>query len=75
MVRRRVKSSTLPVDARDADHVALAELVLDQDQRAVEVVLDQALGPEPDGDADDAEPGDRGTDVEPDALEHHQDRR
>ena len=33
------------VDAGEADHVALAELVLDQDQGAVEVVADEASGP------------------------------
>ena len=42
-------------DAGDRDDVALAELVLDEDQRAVEVVADEALGAEADGDADDAE--------------------
>ena len=57
----------------DPDDVALGELVLDQDERAVEVVADEALGPEPDGDADDAEAGDGRPDVEPELAEDHQD--
>ena len=52
-------------DAGDRDDVAPAELVLDEDQAAVQVVADEALGPEADGDADDAEAGDGRADVEP----------
>ena len=51
-------------DAGDADDVALGELVLDEDQGAVEVVADEALGAEADRDADDPEPGDGRPDVE-----------
>src|SRR5262249_11507446 len=39
---------------QDLDHVTLAELVLDQEDEAGEVVLDQALGAEPDRHARDA---------------------
>src|SRR6185437_4965365 len=53
-----------PGDAGDRDDIALAVLVLDEDQRAVEVVADEALRAEPDRDADDAEPRDGGADVE-----------
>ena len=59
-----MKSSTVPRDPADADDVALRVLVLDEDQRAVEVVADHALGAEADRDADDAEAGDGGPDVE-----------
>ena len=41
---------------------------------AVEVVADEELGAEPDGDADDAEPGDGRPDVEPELAEDHQAR-
>ena len=58
--------------AGDPDDVALAELVLDEDERAVEVVADEVLGAEPDGDPDDAEAGDRRTDVEAELAEDHQ---
>src|SRR5213078_849769 len=40
--------------ARDLDHVAFAHLIVEQDEKAVEVVLDQALRAEADGDAGDA---------------------
>ena len=69
VVRRRVKSSTVPDTPGDPDDVALGELVLDEDQRAVQVVADEALGPEPDGDPDDAEARDRRPDVEPELAE------
>ena len=52
-------------DAGHADDVALGELVLDEDERAVEVVAHERLRAEPDRDADDAEAGHRRTDVEP----------
>ena len=58
-------------DPGDRDDVALAVLVLDQDQRAVEVVVDEALGAEADGDPDDAEPGDGRPDVEVEGAEDH----
>ena len=51
--------------AGQAHDVALGELVLDEDERAVEVVADERLRPEADRDADDAEPGDGRPDVEP----------
>jgi hypothetical protein len=40
--------------ARDLDHVAFAHLVVEQEEEAVEVVLDQALRAEADRDAGDA---------------------
>ena len=55
VVRRRLKSSTAPLTPADRDDVALAVLVLDEDQGAVEVVPDEALRAEADGDPDDAE--------------------
>ena len=61
--------------AGDRHHVALAELVLDEDQAAVEVVADEALGAEADRDPDDAEAGDRGTDVDPDRRRGSSGRR
>ena len=60
--------------AGDRDHVAAAELVLDEDQAAVEVVADEALGAEPDRDADDAEPRDRRADVQAERAQDHQQR-
>src|SRR3712207_5366563 len=63
-----------PAHPRDRHHVALAELVLHEDQRAGEVVPDQALGAEADRDPDDAEPGDRGSDVEAQLAEDHDQR-
>ena len=61
----------------DRDDVALAELVLDEDERAVEVVADEALRAEPDGDPDDAEARDGRPDVEAELAQDHQrgDRR
>ena len=61
-------------DAGDRHHVALAVLVLDQDQGAVQIVADEALGAEPDGDPDNAQAGDRRSDVEIERAEDH-DRR
>ncbi len=61
------------LDAGDLDHVALAVLVLHQDHRAVEVVLDQALGAESDGDADDAEAGHGGPDIDAEDAQDRQD--
>ncbi len=58
----------------DADHVALAVLVLDQDQSPVEVILDQALRPEPHGDPDHPETRHRRADVKPKLAQHHQPR-
>ena len=58
--------------AGQAHDVALAELVLDEDERAVEVVADERLGAEADGDADDAEPGDGRPDVEAELVQDHQ---
>src|SRR6185369_7870958 len=58
-------------DPRDRDDIALAVLVLDEDQGPVQVVPDEALGAEPDGDPDDAEPGHGGTDVEIERAEDH----
>ena len=72
VVRRSVKSSTVPATPADAHDVALGELVLDEDVRPVQVVADHALGPEPDGDADDAEPGDGRADVDAQLAEDHQ---
>src|SRR4029079_3812240 len=59
-------------DSGDPDHVTLAELVLDEDQGAVEVVADELLGAEADGDAHDAEPGNRRPDVEVEATQDHE---
>ena len=61
-----------PFDARDAHDVAPGELVLDQDQRAVEVVADEELRPEADRDPDDAETRDGRPDVEAELPEDHQ---
>ena len=72
VVRRSVKSSTVPETPATRMTSPLRELVLDQDERPVEVVADEDLGPEPDGDADDAEPGDRRPDVEAELAEDHQ---
>lgn len=43
--------------AGDVDHVAVPDLVLEQQEKAGEVVLDQALGAEADGNAGDARGG------------------
>ena len=59
-------------DAGHADHVAFGELVLDEDERAVEVVAHERLRTEPDRQADHAEARHRRTDVEPELPEHHQ---
>ena len=75
VVRRRLKSSTVPLTPAIVDDVALAELVLDEDERAVQIVLDEALRPEPDGDPDDAEAGDGRPDVEPELAQDHERRR
>src|SRR5439155_3751508 len=53
-----------PGDAGDPHDVPAAELVLDEDERAVEVVLHEALRPEADRHADAAQPGDRRPDLE-----------
>ena len=60
------------VDAGQAHDVALGELVLEEDQGAVEVVADQRLGPEADRDAEDPEARDRRPDIEAELSEHHQ---
>ena len=57
--------------AGDPDDVALRELVLDEDEDAVEEVLDEALGAEADGDADDPEARDRRPDVDAELAEDH----
>ena len=75
VVRRRLKSSTVPATPAMRDDVALAVLVLDEDQRAVEVVADEDLGPEPDRDADDPEAGDGRPDVEPERAAGSSGRR
>ena len=74
VVRRRLKSSTVPGHAGDPDDVTLGELVLDQDQRPVEVVAHERLGAEADGDADDAEAGDGRPDIEAELADHHERR-
>ena len=61
-----------PLDARDAHDVAPGELVLDQDERAVEVVADEELRPEADRDPDHAETRDGRPDVESELTEDHQ---
>ena len=48
------------------------ELVLDEDQRTREVVADEALRAESDGDADDAETGDGRPDVEIELAQDHE---
>ena len=59
-------------DPGHPDDVALGKLVLDEDQRTVEVVAHETLRPEPDGDADDAETGDGRTDIEAQLAQDHQ---
>jgi hypothetical protein len=61
-------------DTREAHDVALAELVLDEDQRAVQVVADEGLRPEPDGDPDHAEPRHGRSDVQAELAQHHEPR-
>ena len=77
VVRRRVKSSTVPATPAIRTTSPLANWFSIRISDAVEVVADEALGAEADGDPDDAEPGDRRPDVEPELAEDHQpgDRR
>ena len=56
-------------DAGQSDHVALREVVLDEDQRAVEIVLDEALRAETDRDSRDTQSGDRRADVGAELVE------
>ena len=59
----------------DLDDVVELVLVLQQDHEAVEVVADQVLGAEGDGQADDGRTAEQGGDRDADLLEDHQDAR
>ncbi len=63
-VRRRFTSSTRPLIAGHGHDVADAELVLDEDEQAVDGVADKGLRAQADGDADDADARQHGPDVD-----------
>ena len=59
-------------DVSDAHDIALRVLVLDEDEGPGEIVADEVLGSQAHGEADDAQGGDGGPDIEMEGLHAHQ---
>ena len=57
-----------------ADRIAAPERLVEQDRERREQIRENALRGEADGDAADAEPGDQAGDVDPEIVEHDDER-
>ena len=74
-VNRSATSSTVPMTGADVDEVADPVLVLDDHEDARQVVLDERLRAEAEGDADDAGAGEQRADVDAEQRQDHEQRR